>query len=131
MPPAHGSQTAEERIGSADDGIEVCSRYWAHGENNRDKGDPGGYRILEQLEPSIAGTERLRGDARADHRDQQQCRADELGQGATHHDFGEAEDLVMLQRHIDTDQYEAQSMAPVLHGGSSLYGSSRGSRASP
>ena len=55
----------------------------ADGQDDGDQGGAGRRGILEQLEAGVARAEVLRGDARADHGDQQQGGADELRRHAS------------------------------------------------
>ena len=79
LAPAHAS---ERPVDHAHHGVEVSTRHGSDGEDDRGEGRAGGERVLEELEPAISRAQPLRGDARADHCDEQHRRADELGERA-------------------------------------------------
>ena len=92
--PAHGAadlgdqigdrfgrgQAGEEAVGQGDDGVEVSTGDRSHGKDDRHQGGGRGRRVLEQLEAGVVRGQALGGDAGADNCNEQEGRADELGQ---------------------------------------------------
>ena len=80
----HATESAEQRVRQADDGIEMCTRDGADGQDDGHQGSTGRDGILEQLQASVSRAEGLRGDARPDDRNQQKRCAHELGDRLAH-----------------------------------------------
>ena len=85
---------AEDAVGQRDHRVEVRAGHRPEGEDQGHQSGTGGDRVLEQLEPDVAGGEALRGDAGAhDDRDEQRG-ADELRRRAPTRDLGHTVELV-------------------------------------